>query len=171
MSITPLQLQVLIDAELENIRDVRVTNHIRRLLVEPTEISRPWDYGDDGEEFPCWSILDHTKSSTGIEYCEQGFGPSRPWSLVFLPGSTYMSLGMDSGWFFTFADAFFDSAAATDLPIWRAFKQEGEEKYPGLALTEEADWNTTWDIVYKLRAADPSGCYHCSNDIQVRLED
>jgi hypothetical protein len=163
-------LHALVHAELKNIRDERVVTHIRRLLVDPKEILRPWDYGDDGEEYPCWSILNHEKSSTGIGYCEYGFGPRMPWGLVSLPGSTDMSLGMDSGWFFTFIDAFFDSAAATELPIWRVFKQRAEA-YPGLAITEEADWDTTWDMVYKLRAADPSARYHCSNDIQVRLEE
>jgi hypothetical protein len=78
-------------------------------------------------------------------------------------------LGMDSGWFSTFAEAFFESAAATDLPIWRVFKQ-GAGPYPGVALTAEADWDSTWEKVYTLRAADPDDRYHCAQDIWLRSD-
>jgi hypothetical protein len=73
---------------------------------------------------------------------------------------------MDSGWFPTFVEAFFESQAATDLPIWRVFKQ-GPGPYPGVALTGEDGWDSTWEKVYALRASDSSGRYHCSHDIPV----
>ena len=169
VTVTPAQLHALVQKELEGIRDARVVKHIRNLLVEPQVFLRSWDYGADGEAYPCWSVLDHVKSSTGIGYCEFGFGPECPWGLVGLAGSAHQSLGMDSGWFSTFVEAFFESAAVTDLPIWRVFKQ-GAGPYPGVALTTEADWDSTWERVYALRASDPDDRYHCAQDIWFRSD-
>jgi len=81
-----------------------------------------------------------------------------------------MSIGMDCEWYESFLDAYFESMAATDLPIWRAFKQEGEA-YPGVALTPEADWNSTWQEVYRLRSINPGARYHCSQSIQARPDE
>lgn len=170
MTVTPAQLRAMVETDLTSIHDARVVGHIRSLLVEPQAVLRPWNYGAEGEMYPCWSVLDHIKSSTGIGYCEFGFGPGCPWGLVGLSGSADLSLGMDSEWFFTFIDAFFESTAATDLPIWRVFKQESDP-YPGVALTGEADWESTWEKVHALRVSDPSGRYHCSQDIQARLDE
>ena len=109
-------------------------------------------------------------SNTGIAYCEFGFGPASPWGLVFLSGASQMSIGMDSGWYGSFMEVYFESKAATDLSVWRVFKQEGDA-YPGVALTEESDWDSTWREVYGLRAADPSSRYHCSHSIQLRPDE
>ncbi len=164
MTVTPKQIQALVDAELSALIDQRVVSHIRSLLVAPTAIMREWDYGAPGQSYPCWSVLDHPKSSTGIAYCEFGFGPRSPWGLVFLSGTSRMSIGMDSGWYESFMEVFFESRAATELSVWRVFKQEGEA-YPGNPLTEESDWDSTWSEVYKLRVADPSSRYHCSHSV------
>ncbi len=75
-----------------------------------------------------------------------------------------MSIGMDAGWFPSFIQAFFDSAAATDLPIWRIFKQVDDD-ISGIALTEEGEWDATWEKVRELRVADPQSRYHCSQSI------
>ena len=53
-------------------------------------------------------VLKHQHSDTGIAYCEQGFGPSDPWGLVFLSGD-HMGIGMDSGWFSTLESAMRES--------------------------------------------------------------
>ncbi|PFH11775.1 hypothetical protein BCF11_4233 [Collimonas sp. PA-H2] len=168
MSVTATEINKLIESELAGIHDAGVVHHIRTLLVTPQSILRDWDFGGIGEKYPCWSILDHEKSGTGIGHCEFGFGPKTPWGLVGLAGHDHMSLGMDCEWFSTFVEAFFDSMAATELPIWRIFKQEGGA-YPGIAITGEADWNSTWEKIGRLRAVDPGGRYHCSHDIQFRL--
>ena len=164
MPIEPTQIKSLVEAELLELHDARVTSHIRKLLVEPTVILRAWDHGAPSQTYPCWAILNHTKSNTGIAYCEFGFGPRAPWGLVALSGSSNMSIGMDSGWFVSFIDAYFDSRASIDLPIWRVFKQEGD-LFPGTALTEESDWNSTWKEVYRLRAADTGSRYDCNQSI------
>jgi len=90
-------------------------------------LQREWDYGVPGQTYPCWSVLNHIESNTGIAFCEFGFGPRSPWGLVMLSGAEHMSLGMDAGWFETFLEAYFDSRAITDLPIWRVFKQDGDD--------------------------------------------
>lgn len=169
MPVTPTQIRSLVETELAELRDERVKSHIQSLLVEPTILMREWDYGVPGQTYPCWSVLNHVKSNTGVAYCEFGFGPRSPWGLVMLSGSEHMSLGMDSGWFETFLEAYFDSRAVTDLPIWRVFKQDGYD-YPGRALTSESDWDSTWNEVLKLKAQNPSARYHCSQSIQVSRE-
>src|SRR5205085_10543865 len=63
------------------------------------------------------------------------FGPRSPWGLVNLSGSANMSIGMDSAWYVSFMEAYFESMAATELPIWRVFKQHEEEPYPGIPIT------------------------------------
>jgi hypothetical protein len=80
-----------------------------------------------------------------------------------------MSIGMDSGWFVSFLEAYFDSFAATELPIWRVFQQENDD-YPGLALTGEADWDSTWKEVERLRKLHPTIKYHCAHSIQIPRE-
>ena len=164
MTATSQLIRNLVEAELSLISDVRIKSHIRGLLVEPQVIMRAWDYGRPDEAYPCWTVLDHPVSNSGIAYCESGFGPRTPWGLIALSGP-HMSIGMDSGWFASLADAYFESFAATDLPIWRVFKQESEETYPGAPLTAESDWNSTWEEVYRLRAADPLARYHCAHDV------
>jgi hypothetical protein len=167
MSITPTQIQVLVETELTMLNNSRVKSHIRQLLVEPTAVSREWDYGVPGQAYPCWTVLNHTESNTGIAYCEFGFGPRAPWGLVKLSGDSQMSIGMDSAWFESFLEAYFESMAAGDLPIWRVFRQEGDS-YPGTALTEESNWNSTWNEVYRRRVADSSSRYNCHHSIQIR---
>ena len=169
MSVTPQGVAVLIEAELSRLQDQRVVSHIRSLLVPPSSILREWDYGAPEESYPCWAVLDHAKSNTGIAYCEFGFGPRSPWGLVALSGSSNMSIGMDCGWFQSFIEAYFESFAATDLPIWRVFKAD-EESGSGVAVTEESDWNATWKEVERLRAENPTSRFHCTHNISFPRE-
>ena len=113
-------LQALVERELANVRDDRVIGHVRSLLVPPKPEARPWDYGEAGQTFECWIVLAHTASGTAIAYCDEGFGPKTPWGLLWLDSEGIKaSMGMDSGWFRTFIDAFFESFASAELPIWR----------------------------------------------------
>ncbi len=112
MAISSLQIRALVANELAGVSEPSVKAYIGSLLVEPQIVMRQWDYGEIGEVFPCWSVLNHSRSNTGIAYCEYGFGPKNPWGLVGLSGSDHKSMGMDCGWFPTFLEAFFDSAAS-----------------------------------------------------------
>ena len=100
----------ILEAEIERITDPSVLARVRDLLVEPTPVNRGWDYGSPGETFTCWTVLAHPESNTGIAYCEQGFGPSNPWGLVFLSGP-HAGIGMDSGWYDTLEAAVRNSMA------------------------------------------------------------
>ena len=139
MNISADKILKLVEEELSTINDSRVIKHIRSLLGTPVIFMRQWDYGEPNTKYPCWSVLNHVSSNTGIAYSEHGFGPTYPWGLVFLTGDeNCMSMGMDSGWFPSFVEAYFDSQASCELPIWRVFKRV-DEAYPGVPITDESD--------------------------------
>lgn len=164
MTVTAQRIRSLVDQELARLNDRRVLDHIRSLLVEPTVVMRKWDYGAEGEAYPCWAVLDHVKSNSGIAYCEFGFGPRSPWGIVALPGSVHMSMGMDCDWSASFLAVYFDSMAS-ELPIWRVFKQEGA--HPGAPITEELDWDSAWKRLDEIRAANSGSRHYCSHSVQV----
>jgi len=103
-------VQEKIDAELSRIVDAALLGAMKPLLVAPRCEMRGWDYGEFGQEFPCWIVLDHLQTNTCIAYCECGFGPSFPWGLLFITGQ-FLSMGMDSGWYANLEDAFRESMA------------------------------------------------------------
>jgi hypothetical protein len=111
MTMNVSKLDALIESELKLLADGPMLARIRKLLVEPQVSMRDWDYGEPGQKFPCWTVLKHGASNTGIVYCEQGFGPKMPWGLVWLGGSKPQTMGPDSSWFFSFLEAFQDSFA------------------------------------------------------------
>jgi hypothetical protein len=136
MTINTDTLKALVEGELARMADARVTSHIRSLLTEPKPVLRDWDYGEKGQQYVCWIVLEEHASKTGIAYCESGFGPTTPWGLI---GLEYSSMGMDSSWYTTFLQAYFGSVVATDLPIWRVFKTESSGvRRP---ITPEGNWN------------------------------
>jgi hypothetical protein len=170
MSIDAHKLKAMVDGELARLSDNRVVAHIRALLVEPTITMRRWDYGREDERYPCWTVLRHAASNTGIAYCEQGFGPRAPWGLVVLKDEEeFAAIGMDSGWFTTFLQSLFESYAAADLPIWRVFKGKGTAGEIQ-AISNEGDWDATWAQVMALRESDPANQYHCWTSIQYERE-
>jgi len=166
VAVSPEQLQSMVDAELAALDNAHVSAHCRSLLVLPHVVMREWDYGEPGLKYPCWPVLEHRLSNTAVCYCEQGFGLASPWGLINLAGESNMSMGMDSGWFKTFIEAYLESGAATELPIWRVFKQEGNG-FPGTAVTSGGDWETAWRQIAEFRAADPTARYHCHHGLQM----
>ena len=64
---------------------------------------------------------------------------------------------MDSGWFPTFMEAYFNSFAATALPIWRVFEMDGGR--PSAALTDELAWDVAWQRCEALRLGNPDSAY------------
>jgi len=99
---------------MSRMKDDRLVASIGPLLVSPRCEARDWEYGPDGQTYPCWIILEHPPSNSCIAYCDEGFGPQSPWGLLFLRGE-HLSMGMDSGWFTTLEDAFRGSMAC-DFP-------------------------------------------------------
>ena len=170
MPIDAQKLTAMVDSELAQLSDRRVVVYIQALIDEPTVTMRYWDYGGEDERYPCWTVLRHPPSNTGIACCEYGFGPSSPWGLVFLEGDERRpSIGMDSSWFTTFLQAFFESQAAIDLPIWRVFKMK-ETTGEMQAISGEGEWDTTWAKVMALRESDPANQYRCWTSIQYERE-
>jgi hypothetical protein len=71
---------------------------------------------------------------------------------------------MDSGWYGSFMDAYFESCAATDLPIWRIIKtgpRTGREP-----ISAEQDWARAWEEIESLRRRDPESRYDCEHTIR-----
>jgi hypothetical protein len=168
MAIDAHYLRNLIQDEVTTLSDARVVTQIKKLLVEPRVVLRNWDYGEPGQQYPCWIVLDDPAHPySAIAFCEYGFGPTIPWGLVS-SGDTVgdMSMGMDSEWFLTFLDAYFASWAATQLPIWKILKEEPDRTL--IPLSEEGAWDSTWDRIKELRNSDPSGRYHCRHDVTYR---
>jgi len=166
MSLAAKDIKDLVSSEISKVQDSRVVEHIESLLVAPVRTMRTWDYGEANTQYPCWILFSHEDSSTGIAYCEQGFGPKYPWGLVKLKDTdSEPSIGYSGSWFQTFLSAYFDSFAVTDLKIWRVFLDDGN--YPGTALSEEDDWDATWEIVYKLRKDNPNLKYDCHHSIKI----
>ena len=104
------ELSDLVGREIAAIREGKLADRIRELLVPPYAVERLWDYGAPDERFTGWTVLEHTASDTGIAFCSRGFGPSYPWGLVFLVGP-HMNIGMDSAWFASLEEAMGNSMA------------------------------------------------------------
>ena len=117
MSTSPASVSALIKMELSVLADNAAKQVVLRGLVDPSPITLDWNYGTPGQQFEGWVVFDHeTESDTLIVYCEHGFGPASPWGLVFATAHDgRRPTGMDSGWFRSFMDAFWDSHAATPL--------------------------------------------------------
>lgn len=99
----------LVEEQIALIEQPELAEAIRSSLVLPRLENREWDYGEEGQTYPCWIVVEHKESNTGIAYCEQGFGPSSPWGLLFLEGSR-RNMGMDAAWFRFLGDAVQESS-------------------------------------------------------------
>src|SRR5262249_41198085 len=61
MAINTDILKALVEDELARMADARVTTQIRSLLTEPKPFLRDWDYGEKGQQYVCWIVLeDHS---------------------------------------------------------------------------------------------------------------
>ena len=161
MPTVPAHLKHLI----ETLTDDRVQQHIRTYLIKPTPVLQNWEYGKSGQQFACWTVLDHKPTGHGIAYCDEGFGPKNPWGLVDPAGG---SMGMDAGWFDAFLPAYFDSSIVIELPIWRVFRSQDEG--PRHAISEEGSWEETWEQVMSFRENDPTAQYDCDTNSRFELD-
>jgi len=120
MNRTSDDIRRLVDLEMELITDLVVQDALKAILVYPSCHIRNWDWGKPGERYPCWMVAEHKESGTGIVYSDFGFGPERPWGLIFLSEPWF---GLDSSWFPNLEEAFCDCHASTPLPIWNVVKK------------------------------------------------
>jgi hypothetical protein len=158
------EVAAALDEGLANLRDPRVRASIQAFRVAtPTPIRLAWDYGEPDETFDGWLVFDDQGHRTGIVYCDKGFGPKSPWGLI-TTGETCPSMGMDSGWFRRFMDAYLDSFSATDLPIWRVVRwMKGDSSRE--PITDELSWEDAWKVVHRMREEDPAHAYGCEHNI------
>jgi hypothetical protein len=168
MAITADTMKMLVENELQRVSDSRVIAHIQGLLVEPHVVLHDWDYGEPGQQYPCWMVLDDPKTRAKIAYCEYGFGPSHPWGLVGPVSTPRPSIGMDCAWYTRLLAAYFESFAATELPIWRVFRREPDRTRT--PITDEGSWDDTWARVDELRRSDSANAkvYSCDHSIAYR---
>jgi hypothetical protein len=73
-------------------------------------------------------------------------------------------MGMDSAWYSSFLDAFFESFACVELPIWMVFRVEPDGAR--IPVTGEGAWQATWDRIYDLRSRDPTKRYECDHSVE-----
>lgn len=99
----------LLTSELARITQRDLVELVGRLRVTPRCENRPWDYGETGETYPCWILLEHAQSDTCVAYCDMGFGHEYPWGLLFI--CTHLNMGMDCQWFTSLEDAVRQSTA------------------------------------------------------------
>lgn len=81
--------------------------------------------------------------------------------------ATPPSIGMDSQWYTTFLQAFFDSSAAGAMPIWLVFKKcksTGTKE----VVSDRVDFHEAWAKVLLLKDSDPLNCYFY--DVCVKYE-
>lgn len=158
------EVAAALDADLHNLRDPRVRASIEAFRVPmPNPIRLAWDYGEPGETFDGWLVFDDPGQRMGIVYCEKGFGPTSPWGLI-TTGDTCPSMGMDSGWFRRFIEAYLESFSATDLPIWRVVRwTRGDASHE--RITGELSWEEAWRMVDRLKKEDAAHLFGCEHDI------
>ena len=110
MGLSASAVDALLEREVRRITQKELVALIRSLRVPTRCELRPWDYGEPGQTYPCWVVLEHPASNTAVAYCEEGFGPGDPWGLLFIDGP-HLSMGMDSGWYASLEDAVRESMA------------------------------------------------------------
>jgi hypothetical protein len=124
--LTAQDVTLLVQQQLDSIQDLLVKEAITALLVEPTCLEREWDYGYEGQTYPCWAIAEHVASNTLFVYCEYGFGPRTPFGMVFLSGPN-LGMGMDSSWYTSLEAVFYESFAGVPVPIWSVIRWQSQD--------------------------------------------
>ncbi len=161
---TYADVTALVRDDMRALDDVRVVAHVASLLLGPPRPLRlEWPYGEVGETFDAFLVLDHPQSGTGIAYCQQGFGPANPWGLIWTGRASSLTTGMDDGWYPRFLDAYFESKAPADLDIWRV--REWRSGRDGAWVSGELPWDEAWVQVSTLRASAPHTQYYCDHAV------
>jgi hypothetical protein len=155
MPCTADDVAALVARELAAIEDAAVREGLGAWLTTPGPHVRAWEYGAEGEAYPCWTVAADPARDYGIVYSEHGHGPEFPWGLVTLSQLWY---GMDCGWFAHLEDAFADSWLATDLPIHDVVAENQAVGAPVMASSLPMD--EAFAIRDGLAARDPGGRYY-----------
>jgi hypothetical protein len=147
-------VSALVAEQLNAIRDPLVREGLSRLVVTPERHMLGWDYGEPGEQYPCWTVAVHPTFDTWLVYSEQGFGPQLPWGMV---SSSRLRSGMDSSWYPNLRDCFLESWMSAELPIWQVVQRgEGDE---ALLLRANMTFDDAYDICDALRESGDGAKY------------
>lgn len=163
---TSTDVEALVQDDVRALSDARVVAHVISLLLAPPRPLRlVWPWGPGGETFEGFLVLDHPPSSTGVAYCRKGLGPAAPWALVFTTDlGSPPSTGRPDESYPRFLDAYFESKASAEVPIWRV--REGRTSFDGAWVTGELSWVEAWARVAKLRASAPHAPYYCDHSVR-----
>ncbi|MFO0876271.1 MAG: hypothetical protein U0840_02770 [Gemmataceae bacterium] len=157
-------VEALVRDDMRALSDARVAAHVFSLLADPPRPVRlGWTFGAVGETLDGFLVLDHPRSGTGIVYCEQGFGPANPWGLVFTDRGP-LSTGTSDGWYPRLLDAYFESKASADVPIWRV--RVWRTSRDGAWVSGELPWDEAWARVAELRASAPHAQYYSDHSVR-----
>jgi hypothetical protein len=106
----------LLDAEIAAISDPVLRRQVQAARIVPIPLRCVWEYGEWADKsnvtYDCWKVL-APPGRVGIVFCDEGFGPRCPWGLIWQDEDN-PSMGSDSGWFSTLAEA---AADALDRPL------------------------------------------------------
>jgi hypothetical protein len=93
------EVKEIVEAQVARIADPVLRDAAARALIEPRLRDVPWEYGEEGQTYPCWIVADlRPKSTFVVAYCEHGFGPEHPFGILDID---LRSMGMDSQWYET----------------------------------------------------------------------
>ena len=112
---TAEELAVLVQDQISSISDIDVRSALAQIIVKPSRHQRKWDYGAEGQTYPCWTVAEDMKTDTRFLFSEFGHGETHPWGIVSFSSEWF---GMDCGWFANLEDAFCESFSVSPLRIW-----------------------------------------------------
>lgn len=124
------QLKRLVDEQLAIIRDPARREALRSRLVEPWREERAWDYGEEGERYPCWVVAAAPERGVILAYCEQGFGPEMPWGFLYTDAPGAATLGMDAQWSWYLEEAFVRAGLWPGGGLDEAYHLPPEQRFP-----------------------------------------
>jgi len=82
--LTADQISSLVRQELDHITDPTLLNQICELLVTPYPVEQDWDYGDVGERFTCWTVLEHPGGLVRLTLEALYFYQANTWELEWI---------------------------------------------------------------------------------------
>ncbi len=65
-----------------------------------------WDWQKPLKQYPVWVVAESSVYDYGIAYSDYGFGPERPWGLIFLSKNNFDA---DYCWYDSLKDAYLES--------------------------------------------------------------
>jgi hypothetical protein len=89
--------------ELGKFRFPAAHDALKARLIEPFRQDRVWEHSERASPVECWLVA-RMEHDVGIAYATDGFGPSRPWGVVYTDVTDHC--GPDFCWHANLEDAF-----------------------------------------------------------------